>query len=972
MENFLKSNVVVIFSVFISRITGTEVMFQYEASDDTGDQMPNQFNVTFSTETKFLTKFNLRRSQSFDVNIPLYTLDVDKKGFFQKQRVKIRPRKAIGYYHDTNHKAVFCIKRSRKTLSNNKSKFHLKAVFQMDNSEYLFDSDNKTPKKPWRNLSLETRFSSIRNESTTPRSRTTFDYNVYKLQLLRRTSFDLFDTRIPHVEKTVRWNVINQSTSWSDPPSRRRRNALRDYYVDVVALIDKLRFEWFLEKAKNDYNTARRNIREHYAMVFSGIDMLFKGINHPNYTIHIRLCKIDILEGPNAANFISKYASDGKMDAGLALEALKNFFQGVGHPIVGFYDYVILFTGYDLFKYESSGKINYAYVGNSFQKTMCRTDGTSCAVIEDRRGPDLKIIAHALGHSLSAKHDGDGNSCFKYNRYIMYSGELRMEAPETIYNSWQFSSCSVNYFTTFLTKFDSSSYRYDCLAYAIEASDDIPDVSNKLLGQIIKPNQQCQLYFGKASYYCKGAKNTQIEDICHSLYCQDPLNSGDCKVMEAYIGTSCGDGKICMYGKCVNDPYAPHDDETCLFGDVHEDHCKSLISTFVGNCYRNEHYDLCCGTCNNMYRPILGCEYGDKKENCQSYHCVKEKRTCCGTCNYGTPFTPNTRRTIPTRITSKKPLLIRNSPKVLGDCKQGDLDLRPELCHDPSVCKNYFFLCCEYCSRYFTLPTRTTIAPNDCSSGNLDFLPELCTNISICLTNRSLCCDYCSRVEYSTVSWTPEITTPKDCFPGDLDLFPELCTNITICLTNISLCCDYCLRLQNYKVTWTTKITTHKDCAPGDLDFFPELCTNISICLTYRSLCCDYCSQEENYTVTWTTKITTPKDCAPGDLDLFPALCTNINICLTYRSLCCDYCSQVENYTVTWTTEITSPKECVLGKPDLNPELCTSPSVCQTQPLMCCNYCTYNSGAIFHLYNTWIYRCFYINCIFFLSKQMSA
>ncbi|KAK6986915.1 A disintegrin and metalloproteinase with thrombospondin motifs 7, partial [Biomphalaria glabrata] len=57
---------------------------------------------------------------------------------------------------------------------------------------------------------------------------------------------------------------------------------------------------------------------------------------------------------------------------------------------------------------------------------------------------------------LSAKHDGDGNSCSKYNRYIMYSGELRMEAPETIYNSWQFSSCSVNYFTTFLTEFDSS------------------------------------------------------------------------------------------------------------------------------------------------------------------------------------------------------------------------------------------------------------------------------------------------------------------------------------------------------------------------------------------------------------------------------------------------------------------------------------------------------------------------------------
>ncbi|KAK6986944.1 ADAM family mig-17, partial [Biomphalaria glabrata] len=68
-------------------------MFQYEASEDTGDQMPDQFNVTFSTETKFLTRFILRRSQSFDLDIPLYTLDIDREGFFQKQKVKLRPRK---------------------------------------------------------------------------------------------------------------------------------------------------------------------------------------------------------------------------------------------------------------------------------------------------------------------------------------------------------------------------------------------------------------------------------------------------------------------------------------------------------------------------------------------------------------------------------------------------------------------------------------------------------------------------------------------------------------------------------------------------------------------------------------------------------------------------------------------------------------------------------------------------------------
>ncbi|KAK0064442.1 ADAM family mig-17, partial [Biomphalaria pfeifferi] len=444
---------VVIFSAIISHITGIEVMFQYEASDDTGDQMPDQVNVTFITETKFLTKFNLRRSQSFDVDIPLYTLDIDREGFFQSRKVKTRPRKDIGYYHDIN-KAVFCIKRSPEKLSNRNFKFHLKAVFQMDNSEYLFDSDNKTHKKPWSNLSLETFSSPTRNESTTPRSRTTFDHYVYKLELLRRTSFDLFDTQIPppEVEKTVRWAVINQSTPWSDQPSRRRRNAMRDYYVDVVALIDKKRFRWFLQQSKEHYTNAMHNIQEHYAMMFSGIDMFYNGINHPNYTVHVRLCKIFVLQTPNASIFIDKYASDDKLNSPQALKALGKFFVGAGRPIVGFYDYVMLFTGYDLFKYDNSGKRIYTYSGSTYVGTMCRTDGTSCGVVEDYRGPDIRAIAHELGHSLSAEHDGDGNDCSNSDRYIMNNGLNRKQTPETKYNPWIFSACSVKYFTKFLTE----------------------------------------------------------------------------------------------------------------------------------------------------------------------------------------------------------------------------------------------------------------------------------------------------------------------------------------------------------------------------------------------------------------------------------------------------------------------------------------------------------------------------------------
>ncbi|KAI8747811.1 ADAM family mig-17, partial [Biomphalaria glabrata] len=68
-------------------------MLQYESSAVTGDQMPDQVNVTFNTETESLTKLNLKRSRYFNLDIPVYTLDIDSEGIFQRHKVKTRPRK---------------------------------------------------------------------------------------------------------------------------------------------------------------------------------------------------------------------------------------------------------------------------------------------------------------------------------------------------------------------------------------------------------------------------------------------------------------------------------------------------------------------------------------------------------------------------------------------------------------------------------------------------------------------------------------------------------------------------------------------------------------------------------------------------------------------------------------------------------------------------------------------------------------
>ncbi|XP_055881392.1 uncharacterized protein LOC129925651 isoform X8 [Biomphalaria glabrata] len=72
-----------------------EIMLQYEASEVTGDQMPDQVNVTFGTETKSLTKLNLRRSRHFNLDIPLYSLDTDQEGIFHRHKVKTRPKKTV-------------------------------------------------------------------------------------------------------------------------------------------------------------------------------------------------------------------------------------------------------------------------------------------------------------------------------------------------------------------------------------------------------------------------------------------------------------------------------------------------------------------------------------------------------------------------------------------------------------------------------------------------------------------------------------------------------------------------------------------------------------------------------------------------------------------------------------------------------------------------------------------------------------
>ncbi|XP_055888440.1 uncharacterized protein LOC129926721 isoform X1 [Biomphalaria glabrata] len=198
-----------------------------------------------------------------------------------------------------------------------------------------------------------------------------------------------------------------------------------------------------------------------------------------------------------------------------------------------------------------------------------------------------------------------------------------------------------------------------------------------------------QLYEEKIELQASESRRS-ITEICQAMLCADVLR-GLCIPHIALTGTSCGDGKVCINGQCVSDPYAPQIDENCAFGDRPSYSCSLFINDFMGNCYSTLGYRACCDTCNNVSRPMK-------------------------------------------------------------ECEPGDLDLRPELCTNTSVCQTKSSLCCHFCSlHYKSANTSTTqlTPPNECVLGEPDLSPQLCTSRSICQTQPLMCCKYCSSRDNS-------------------------------------------------------------------------------------------------------------------------------------------------------------------------------------------------------------------------------
>ncbi|OXB56682.1 hypothetical protein ASZ78_013063 [Callipepla squamata] len=206
------------------------------------------------------------------------------------------------------------------------------------------------------------------------------------------------------------------------------------------------------------------------------------------------------------------------------------------------YDTAILFTRQDLCGAKTCDTLGMADVG-----TVCDLN-RSCSIIEDDGLQAAFTTAHELGHVFNMPHD-DAKQCAGING-ISRDFHMMASMLSNLDRSQPWSPCSAYMITTFLDNGHG-----ECLLDKPHRPIQLP---SDLPGTLYDANRQCQFTFGDESKHCPDAAST-----CTTLWCTG--TSGGLLVCQTKHfpwadGTSCGEGKWCMNGKCVNKTEKKHYD----------------------------------------------------------------------------------------------------------------------------------------------------------------------------------------------------------------------------------------------------------------------------------------------------------------------------------------------------------------------------------------------------------------------------
>jgi len=446
-------------------------------------------------------------------------------------------------------------------------------------------------------------------------------------------------------ENKITMDMVNEISQlgWSMDGSK------KDYTIQFLLCIDYALYKrWFDASKASTYAErqaeAIRNIQFYFSHVANGIDMRYRSIQDPEFSISAKLVAFYIATTPEASpftegSFKELHGEDYYVNADRSLTAFESFFNTYQSSLPA-NDQATLFTGHKMYNgYDTNGALR-RIQGLADIASLC-TYRRGTINIDLGFFGSTQTATHEIGHNGAAYHDGSQNSCDSADQFIMANAPGGID-DQNYKNAYTFSHCSIRYIKDYLILMTSNNK--NCLANSAEHTTEVTTHLATLPGMLFDANKQCQLIHGPGAYYCSGLKNDA--EMCRELTCYVP-RLGNCyraSDQRAATGTPCGDNKWCMKSECVYDSRAPAGKDKCLYGDragiIQETGktCKQTIADEPWKCYLERFQDLCCASCGAIYntsRPQ--CRYGDKHHICRTItrrDCYDSNRRdeCCSTC----------------------------------------------------------------------------------------------------------------------------------------------------------------------------------------------------------------------------------------------------------------------------------------------------------------------------------------------------
>ena len=212
------------------------------------------------------------------------------------------------------------------------------------------------------------------------------------------------------------------------------------------------------------------------------------------------------------------------------------------------YDMVITITGLDMARRKrgrmSRSTAGYAYVGGACVRNSRLSKISSVALVEDSGAySGVVVTAHEIAHLLGAVHDGDAapsylrsspgaKACPWKDGYMM--SDLRRTS-----RGLNWSPCSIKQMSYFLKTSTAS-----CLYNKPRSRRHQLQGSTSLPGTGLSLNAQCQADRGTNACF-------HDSRVCTQLFCHSQTSSTCFASRPAAEGSSCGNNKHCLNGKCV-------------------------------------------------------------------------------------------------------------------------------------------------------------------------------------------------------------------------------------------------------------------------------------------------------------------------------------------------------------------------------------------------------------------------------------